>query len=203
MPLPKSLPRIYLVTPEPRPGRPLQDFVDALERSLQGGIRLVQLRAKTISDADYLVLARHAVDCCHRYGASIVLNAPLDIADALQADGLHLTSARLMHCAQRPLPVGKLLSCACHDAHQVRQAHRLGADLMTISPALPTATHTTARPLGWPGLQDLAALATAPVYALGGMTVDCLAQAQAAGAHGIAGIRSLWKGPVADGDRCG
>ena len=118
------------------------------------------------------------------------------MAQALQADGVHLTSTRLMACVTRPLPSGILVSAACHDARQVLHANRIGADLLTISPVLPTATHTTADPLGWPCFRELAALTTIPVYALGGMTADTLAEARKAGAYGIAAIRSLWGGVV-------
>lgn len=188
-----GLPSLYLVTPEPEAGKPLADFLSALERSLAAGIRLVQLRAKTLSAPRYAELSGEALALCHRYEARLLLNAPADMAQALKADGVHLTSTSLMACESRPLSSGWLVSAACHDAHQVRQANRIGADLLTISPVLPTATHTTATPLGWPRFRQLAALTTIPVYALGGMTADTFAEARECGAHGIAAIRSLWR----------
>jgi thiamine-phosphate diphosphorylase len=191
-----QLPPAYLITPEPPAGKPLADFVTQLERALAAGVRLVQLRAKTLTASQYAELAEQALACCRRHDARLLLNAPADVAQALQADGVHLTSTRLMACESRPLPSGLLLSAACHDAHQVLHANRIGADLLTISPVMPTATHTTAVPLGWPRFRELVALTTIPVYALGGMTADSLAEAREAGAHGIAAIRSLWGGVV-------
>jgi thiamine-phosphate diphosphorylase len=193
MPDPTALPRHYLVTPEPSADKPLNDFIAHLEHVLKTGIRLVQLRAKTLTAEQYAGLAAQALAVCRRHDARLLLNAPPDVALALQADGVHLTSTRLMACVSRPLPAGLLVSAACHDAHQVRHANHIGADLLTISPVLPTATHTTAEPLGWPRFRELAALTTTPVYALGGMTPDTLADAREAGAHGIAAIRALWQ----------
>jgi thiamine-phosphate diphosphorylase len=187
-----KLPPTYLVTPEPPAGEPLADFIVHLERALEAGIRLVQLRAKTLTATQYAWLAEQALACCRRHDARLLLNAPADVARALQADGVHFTSARLMACTSRPLPSGQLVSAACHDAHQVLHANRIGADLLTVSPVLPTATHTTAVPLGWPRFRELVALTSIPVYALGGMTADNLAEARDAGAYGIAAIRSLW-----------
>lgn len=187
-----KFPRTYLVTPEPIGGKPFAHFIEHLECALEAGVRLVQLRAKTLSSSQYATLAEEALACCRRYDASLLLNAPADLAQALGADGMHLASNRLMACVGRPLPPGWLVSAACHDEHQVRHANRIGADLLTVSPVLPTATHTTAQPLGWPRFRELAALTTAPVYALGGMAVDNLAEARQAGAYGIAAIRSLW-----------
>jgi thiamine-phosphate pyrophosphorylase len=191
-----KLPPTYLVTPEPLAGRPLADFIAHLEHALEAGIRLVQLRAKTLTAPQYARLAEQALACCRRHDARLLLNAPADVAQALQADGVHLTSTRLMACVTRPLPSGLLVSAACHDARQVLHANRIGADLVTISPVLPTATHTTAEPLGWPRFRELAVLTTIPVYALGGMTADTLVEARKAGADGIAAIRSLWGGVV-------
>lgn len=186
------LPLTYLVTPEPQAGKPLAEFIAQLERALEAGIRLVQLRAKTLTAPQYAKLAEQSLACCRRHDARLLLNAPADVAQALQADGVHLTSTRLMACITRPLPSGLLVSAACHDARQVLHANRIGADLLTISPVLPTATHTTAEPLGWLRFGELVAQTTIPVYALGGMTADTLAEAREAGAYGIAAIRSLW-----------
>jgi thiamine-phosphate pyrophosphorylase len=185
-----------LVTPEPSDGKPLADFIEDLERALMSGIRLVQLRAKSVTASQYIWLAEQALICCRRHGALLLLNAPCDVTQELHADGVHLTSTRLMACTSRPLPPGLLVSAACHDAYQVQHATRIGADLLTISPVLPTATHTTAKPLGWPRFRELVTLTSIPVYALGGMSVDTLAEAQDAGAHGIAAIRALWGGVV-------
>jgi len=193
-----TLPPTYLVTPEPLPGRPAADFIAHLERVLETGIRLVQLRAKTLTALQYARLAEQALACCRRYDARLLLNASADVALALQADGVHLTSTRLMACVTRPLPSPLLVSAACHDTPQVLHADRIGVDLLTISPVLPTATHSTAEPLGWPRFRELVVKTSIPVYALGGMSVDTLAQAREAGAHGIAAIRSLWDTPVID-----
>jgi len=190
------LPSTYLVTPEPNAGLPLSDacaeFIAHLTCSLEQGVRLVQLRAKRLNDAQYQDLAVRARAVCRAFDARLLLNGPVQLLQQIDADGVHLTSTRLMACAQRPLPAHYLLSVACHDAQQVAHANRIGADLMTISPVLPTATHTDATPLGWPAFAALAAQAHAPVYALGGMVPQQLERARAAGAHGIAAIRGLW-----------
>lgn len=193
---PTPLPTNYLITPEPPANESLDDFIAHLERVLESGIRLVQLRAKTLTALQYAWLAERVLACCRQHDARLLLNAPSDVALALRADGVHLTSTRLMACSARPLPSGLLVSAACHDSDQVRHANHIGADLLTISPVLPTATHTTAEPLGWPRFRELSALTTIPVYALGGMTADTLANACEAGAHGIAAIRSLWQSAV-------
>ena len=188
-----ELPRTYLVTPEPLANQSLNNFIVHLERTLVAGIRLVQLRAKTLTPAQYAQLAKEALVCCRHYNARLLLNAPINLVQSLEADGVHLTSTNQMMYEARPLPAELLVSVACHDTHQVRHANQIGADLLTLSPVLPTATHTIAAPLGWSQFRELAALSTMPVYALGGITPDMVDEARKAGAYGIAAIRSLWK----------
>jgi thiamine-phosphate pyrophosphorylase len=191
---PAEFPPLYLVTPEPVADKPLSHFIARLEHSLESGVRLVQLRAKTLAPMLYAKLAEEVLTCCRRYDARLLLNAPVDVVITLRADGIHLTSTRLMACASRPLPPGLWVSAACHDKFQVMHANRIGVDLLTISPVLPTATPTIAAPLGWPCFRELVKISMAPAYALGGMTADTLGDALASGACGIAAIRSLWGG---------
>lgn len=181
-------------------------FLERLDRALDTGIGLVQLRAKSLDAARYraLTVAARAV-CAGR--ATLILNGPATEeadhgrkdADANGvahggdgADGLHLSSIRLMACRQRPVPRPRLVSAACHTLDELRQAARIQADFVTLSPVLPTRSHPGAAPLGWTRFAELVAASPVPVYALGGMTRAHLATAQACGACGIAAISGLW-----------
>lgn len=189
-----ELPRSYLVTPEPSLNQAFSSFIQHLETTLKSGIRLVQLRAKTLSEAQYIQLAKEVLVCCRYYDARLLLNASIDVVQIVQADGIHLTSTNLMACKNRPLSPELLVSAACHDQHQILRANQIDADLLTLSPVLPTATHPSATPLGWARFRELAALTSIPVYALGGITPHMLNEVRTAGAYGIAAIRSLWAG---------
>lgn len=190
------LPSRYLITPEPSPNT--QEFLCGLERSLRAGIRLVQLRAKTLGESAYAELARQVLPVCHAYQARLILNAPPALAEEVGADGVHLDSARLMSLSARPvLSSGATrlwVGASCHNAKELSHAGRLGVDFAVISPVLETASHPGVRPLGWTGFRELTALAVLPVYALGGMTQRHVTQAYEHGAQGIAGISSLWRG---------
>jgi len=129
--------------------------------------------------------------------ASVSNGVPFDTAlqaeiDALNADGIHLSSAQLMRCSQRPLHRGQWVSAACHTSADLQQAVTLQLDFVTLSPVLPTATHPDAEPLGWERFAALSRAVTIPIFALGGMHAADKMLAQSYGAHGIAAIRSLW-----------
>jgi len=183
-----QLPDYYLVTPNP--GDDFPAFLAQLETRLCDGIRLVQLRAKTLSDTDYLALAKHCQGLCERYDAALMLNADPGFVARVGAAGVHLDSGRLESLSGRPDV--KWVSASCHSLEQLHQAEKLGADFVMLSPVAVTASHPDIVPLGWEQFQVLADLAHCPVYALGGMTPADLQQAFVHGAQGVAAIRALW-----------
>jgi 8-oxo-dGTP diphosphatase len=184
------LPALYLVTGDD-PGDP-RGFLERLRRSLASGIRLVQLRAHALSDAEYGYLARAAFGICERHGARLLLNRDAALARELPSHGLHLTSTRLAQLDRRPLDDGYLVGASCHGAGELGHAADLGLDYALLSPVQATATHPQANPLGWGQFSALADPALLPVYALGGLGPDDLKLAHRHGAQGIAAIRGLW-----------
>lgn len=187
-----QLPAFYLITPEPGDSGSAV-FLQRLDTLLAAGVRLLQLRAKSLSPAAYRTLAAAALERCRRHGARLLLNAPVDLVQSLGADGVHLSAARLRDLRHRPLPAGMLVGASCHDREEVAHAGRIGVDFIVVSPVLPTASHPQVRPLGWEGMRALTETAGVPVYALGGMGPEQLRQSWQHGGQGIAAIRGLWE----------
>lgn len=185
-----QLPNFYLVTPSP--GDDIPGFLAQLERRLSDGIRLVQLRAKSLDRESYVQLAKQCLSLCNNVGAHLMLNADPELVAMVGAQGVHLDSGRLKSLESRPLPNGKWVSASCHSLEQLRQAESLQADFVMLSPVAATASHPEVEPLGWQKFQALADEIACPVYALGGMTAGDLDQSFAHGAQGVAAIRALW-----------
>lgn len=188
------LPDNYVITPEP--GDPKR-FRHALVRVLNGGARLIQLRAKAIGGVDYNNLVADSLSLCRQFGAKLMLNAPVDRAAALGADGVHLTRSRLMALRARPLGRDCWVAASCHCAAELAQATVIDVDFAVLGPVLATATHPEASPMGWAQFQALVERAPFPVFALGGMMPVHRSVAIDHGAQGIAAIRGLW--PAARG----
>jgi len=182
-----QLPDRYLITPEPCPG-----FLAKLEQVLAGGISLVQLRAKAMSPADYRALAPEVLSVCRAANARLLLNADPQLAQELGADGVSLSSARLMALVERPVNL-KLVAGSCHTQAEVEHACALGLDFVAVSPVQETRSHPGAVVLGFDGLRALTELATVPVYSLGGMGEADLDAAFQYGAQGIAAIGGIWR----------
>ncbi|WP_323072526.1 thiamine phosphate synthase [Mycetohabitans endofungorum] len=187
------LPKQYLITPDPYDADHPVLFLEQLKRTLDSGIELVQLRSKKLNAIDYMRLAEQAMPLCQQHHALLLLNAHAPRRAHRHVDGLHLDSQSLMACEERPLPAGKLVAASCHTIAELQKAQSIGADFVTLSPVLPTASHPDTEPLGWNGFLALASQTLLPVYALGGLSTDALPRAEQHGAYGIAGIRCFWK----------
>lgn len=188
-----QLPPCCLITPSPDR---LEPVIEGLRAAVAAGTRLVQLRAPGLGDADLLRLVEGA--CAATATAAAPARLLLNSADPAWLQrcpgltGLHLSARAAATFQRRPIAGERLLSCACHDAAELRQAERLEADLVVIGHVGPTPSHPDRAPLGWAGLEALTAATTLPAYAVGGLGPDDVSTARQHGAIGIAAIRGLW-----------
>lgn len=168
-------------------------FLRRLDAALENGLRLVQLREKSLARADRQALAEIVAERCAAFSARLMINGDLALARTLAERfdvGLHLTSVQLMASKRRPeLP---WVAASCHDAAELAQAKALGLDFVLLGPVLHTHSHPGAPHLGWPAFAELIRDYPLPVYALGGLTGIHLATARAHGAHGIAMKGAAW-----------
>jgi len=185
-----GLPDRYLITPEPGPRSEWTPLLERLERAVAEGIRLVQLRAKRVSETEQAAFATALLAITRRHGADLLLNGPPAAAARLGADGVHLDSRRLATATRRPAGF-KWVAASCHNRAELQKAAVLGLDFAVLSPVRPTASHPDAEPLGWERCGVLVAQAALPVYALGGLSPADLPRAREHGACGIAAIRAL------------
>lgn len=187
------LPDFYAITPD-RQTRS-NDFMTQLERALRDGLRLLQVRDKSASDAEFTRFARDAVALCRAHKANVILNSEIQLAETLGADGVQLTSAQLMALAERPSL--ELCGASCHDARELERAIELNMDFVVLGSVFPTASHSDSsslhrQNLGWRQFGELIADYPLPVYAIGGLRAGDLQTAKNHGAHGIAMIRGAW-----------
>lgn len=188
------LPDRYLITPEPVEHGDDDAFVERLSSLLDGGYRLVQLRAKKLSQTSLRRLAERVVQLCREHEAMCLVNGSVDLAREVGADGVHLSADALRLLQEFGRPHDLWVAASCHDRQEIALASALQVDLAVCSPVRHTGSHPEAIPIGWDGFAELCAAASFPVYALGGMTNDDVDLAQQCGGQGVAAISGLWGG---------
>ena len=186
-----SLPDRYLITGQ---FADASEFELRLQRALEEGIRLVQLRlthewSQQQDEAMANTIIDIANDLCGQYSARLLLNTQQRY-NATATTGVHLNSRQLMSLTTRPRT--ELLSASCHSREQLEQAQAIGADFILLSPVQPTASHPDARPLGWQTFKDMVETVNIPVYALGGVSTEDISKAKLSGAQGVAAISAFW-----------
>jgi 8-oxo-dGTP diphosphatase len=184
-----SLPSIYGITQAGAMG--VEPFMASLQRALDRGLKLMQIREKEMSAHELSLFARQVIDLAHRHGARVLLNGDPQLAREVGADGVHLTTARLMAVTERP-PC-EWVAASCHNPVELAKANKLDVDFAVMGPVMPTPSHPGVPVLGWDGFMHHIQDTPLPVYALGGMQRDDLESARRAGAHGIAMLRGAWR----------
>lgn len=168
-------------------------LVERVRQALSGcpaGRAAVQLRMKRAPTDQIMrmgeLLRRVTADA----GAHLLINGRVDVAMALDAEGVHLPSRGLSPGeARNSLGSTKLIGMSCHDEAELRQAALGGANFATLSPF--HRVRGKGAPLGPDRFGQLAATAGLPVLALGGIRPADVASALSAGACGVAVIRSV------------
>ena len=170
------------------------EFKRKLENALSQQSLIVQLRAKHITDTnEYLDLVKIAEPLCKNNNAILLLATTVELFNQTNANGIHLNSQVLNQYDHRPVAADKLLSVSCHTLEDMKQAKRLGANILLLSPVKETSSHPGVLGIGWDQFSKMLADVKIPVYALGGMQASDLDDARKAGAQGIAAISSFWK----------
>jgi len=139
--------------------------------ALQGGVDAVLLREKAMDSARLLALASELRALTREHGARLIIHSQADVADAVDADGVHVASADIAHIPDmRPWIADRAsISASCHSAGELALAADHAADWAMLSPVFPTRSHPDTEPLGVEAFRHLAGSAPIPVVALGGI----------------------------------
>jgi 8-oxo-dGTP diphosphatase len=183
-----QLPFEYAITHAGEMGEAQQ--LRALDERLAQGLRLIQVREKSMRAPALEHFAQSVLARARPHGAIVLINSDVELALRLGADGVHLAAAQLAHMKRRPA----LGWCAasCHNAAELARAAQLGIDFAVLGPVQATPSHPDSMPLGWEGFTALARGATMPIFALGGIRPGDLETAWRCGAQGIAMVRGSW-----------
>ena len=162
-------------------------FEQKVLSALAKGANLIQLRAPK-EEKEFKRYSDLALGLCGKHEAQLLFNTSPYIYQSIGVGGLHVNRHILQQIDQRPVKAEILFGASCHNLEEIRQAERLNADYVFLSPVLETRSHPEVEPLGWGEFSAIVKQAKVPVYALGGLTIEDIETAKRYGGQGIAGI---------------
>lgn len=164
-------PQLILITDTSRYSG--ETFFNTVKAALRAGVNAVLVREKEMSSSQLLAFSSRLRQLTHRYRARLLIHSQADVALAVDADGVHLSSSDIHTTAAVRgwlNDSSKTVSVSCHDIDQLRLAEGVGADFVFLSPVFPTLSHPGAASLGVEGFFSLASQSELPVVALGGIS---------------------------------
>ncbi|MBE9042826.1 thiamine phosphate synthase [Pleurocapsales cyanobacterium LEGE 10410] len=177
---------LYLVTsPEPK-------IFEVVEAALKGGLTLVQYRDKEGKDSDRLEKAHRLCQLCHRYNALFIVNDRVDIALAVDADGVHLGQQDApVAFARELLGSQKIVGRSTTNKQELNRAIAERADYVGVGPFYETPTKPGKAALSTEYLDYVKAKCPVPWFAIGGINLDNLDAVLTTGARRVAVVRAI------------
>jgi len=191
MQLDRKILRLCLVTDRDLArGRALTDIA---EGAVRGGATLVQLREKTATTRAFVEEARALKSLLKTLGVGLIINDRLDVALAVDADGVHVGQSDMrVEDVRRLFGSEKIVGLSITDASEIGRSDAAAADYLGVGPVYPQQTKGDAAPaLGVEGFAQLRAMTQKPVVAIGGLKPENSAALLAAGADGLAVVSAL------------
>lgn len=183
--------RLYAVTDRSWVGR--QTLLEQIEAALQGGVTLVQLREKALTEAEFLEEARQVKTLCQRYQVPLIINDNVDVALKSGADGVHvgMEDAPVAEVRKRVGP-DFIIGATAKTVQQAQGAQAAGADYLGVGAVYPSPTKQTALGITQEQLKEICAAVSLPAVAIGGITAPRVAELQGSGVQGVAVVSALF-----------
>jgi thiamine-phosphate diphosphorylase len=164
------------------------DLARAIHSAIRGGVTMVQLRLKDLSDREALTTARPVMGICRETGVPLIVNDRIDLALILGANGVHLGVDDLpLEDARRLAPPGFMIGYSPETDAQIVTASDRGATYLGIGPVYATSTKLDAgEPLGPTEFHRRRSLTNLPVVGIGGITATTARDVIEHGADGVA-----------------
>ncbi|MBU8905738.1 thiamine phosphate synthase [Desertibacillus haloalkaliphilus] len=183
--------KLYAITGEEfHRGR---ELTKVMEEAILGGVDIIQLRDKKSSKRDVLQKARKLRELTNKHNVTFIVNDHIDVALAVDADGIHLGQDDLpIQEARKIVGNDKIIGISTHAIEEARAAERDGADYIGVGPVFPTnSKEDVVDPVTTDYVSQIAREINIPFVAIGGIKLHNVDQVLAAGAMRICAISEI------------
>jgi thiamine-phosphate pyrophosphorylase len=173
-----------------------RSHLEAAEKVIRAGVKVIQLRDKITPKKQLIPLARELQALCRKHEVVFIMNDYLDIALAMNADGLHLGQDDLPVAeARKLLPYDKVLGCSADTAEGARAAEEAGADYIAVGAIFPTGSKNDIKVVGPDRLRLIKPALHVPLVAIGGINQENASEVVEAGADSLCVISAVLLAP--------
>ena len=190
---------LYLVTNRDKLSD--EEFFDVIEKSLKGGVSLVQLREKTAPAREVIELAKKLKKLCHSYNVPLLVDDRVDIALAAELDGVHLGNDDMdVADAKKILGDDKIIGSTAKNLEWAMAEEKKGADYLGVGAIFETKTHVKTTRTSVETLKEINDNIKIPTVAIGGLNYDNIDILKGSKAKGVSVVRAIMdsKNPYKD-----
>lgn len=184
--------KLYLVTDRQwLNGRKL---TDDLEKTILGGVTIIQLREKNLSDEEFIKVANEVKKLCQKYDIPLIINDNLNVALAIDSDGIHIGQDDIpASIVRKKIGPDKILGVSAHNLKEALLARHDGADYIGVGAIFPTETKNDATIVTLDKLQKICDRIDIPVVAIGGINIDNISKLKNINITGVAVVSEIMK----------
>ena len=168
-------------------------LIDVVKESLDGGVTMVQLREKTLEEGKFLEEARELQALCRERHIPFIVNDNVDIAKAMDADGVHVGQDDMETMDVRAkLGPDKIIGVSAHTVEEALLAEKQGADYLGVGAVFPTSSKSDVGEMSYETLKAICKAVSIPVVAIGGISGENVGKLADSGICGVAVISAIY-----------
>ncbi|MDD2569115.1 MAG: thiamine phosphate synthase [Clostridia bacterium] len=182
--------KLYLVTDRSWLGK--NSLAEQVEAAIMGGVTMVQLREKELSTAEFIKLGQEIKHVCTKHKIPFIINDDLEVALALDADGIHIGQSDMAaETVRKAIGANKILGVSAVTLAQAIEAQKAGADYLGVGAVFPTGSKADADYVSYEELKKICSEVSLPCVAIGGINKQNLHKLSGSGICGIAVISAI------------
>ena len=171
-----------------------QEFLSRVEKALQGGVTLLQLREKDKSTREYIALAEKVHSLTRKYDVPLIIDDRVDVALAIDAEGVHVGQSDMpVTLARKLMGKDKIVGATTKTVEQAKEAFEQGADYLGVGAIYPTTTKVKTVLTSTDTLRDICSAVPIPVNAIGGLNKDNIDILEGIEISGICVVSAIMK----------
>lgn len=169
-------------------------FLNKVEEALKGGVTLLQIREKNKTTREYIDLANKVHEITKKYNVPLIIDDRLDVALAVDAEGLHVGQSDMpVHMARKLFGEDKIIGATAKTVPQAKEAYEQGADYLGVGAIYPTTTKVITVLTPVETLKSICSAVPIPVNAIGGLNKDNLDVLKGVDIDGICVVSAIMK----------